>query len=612
MNERQAVTKSHCRSTSKADALHFPKAKPQSCGRQRNNNRNDSYNSKSYNLPRQNREIAARNNNNTLSSAGKCKAKSKSTSRSCSPPGRNKGVSITVLLNRVDLIDGRSVSAGIDIKERTPYCNEKINKKEELRIENEKEEGSTSRDADGDEGGDGDGLTGFFDSPSISSINHCRVRQKDPRARRYHSSDGNNRDHNSGTDSDSTNSTNSSLRQVEPYHFLLPIQIQARDQDQKDGKNEVIVHVQRLPSQHQDTPQNHHESDSATMDYSIPNPHTSSVVHDKYWCQRRRLFKRFDEGIQLDSESWYSVTPEVIANHVAGRVGEIAKRVVAERRLRSTLGLIPGNCASSSPGGVILLDAFCGCGGNSIAFGRIDPTIVSLVVCVDVDRNKLRMAAHNASLYRIPTSKLVFIECNSLHVLDRCYRNGERIVSRHASEGPSALFERHAGYLIGGIELLPSTLDMVFMDPPWGGIDYHTLGRNGYDLHRHMKIRYGGVDSSTCVVEGCQGGSGGTAITALSLVINDGESLNKKTDPSPNFVDGVELLRMAAIATGTRLVIYDLPRNTDKKSLGRSANLAGYGGNVKLEQHYLNGRLKTVTAYLGSDHRMVLPDGEKI
>lgn len=33
----------------------------------------------------------------------------------------------------------------------------------------------------------------------------------------------------------------------------------------------------------------------------------------KYWLQRYSLFQRFDEGILMDEEGWYSATPEVIA-----------------------------------------------------------------------------------------------------------------------------------------------------------------------------------------------------------------------------------------------------------------------------------------------------------
>lgn len=37
----------------------------------------------------------------------------------------------------------------------------------------------------------------------------------------------------------------------------------------------------------------------------------------KYYDQRYRLFSRYDQGILLDEESWYSVTPEIIAQDIA-------------------------------------------------------------------------------------------------------------------------------------------------------------------------------------------------------------------------------------------------------------------------------------------------------
>ncbi|NXG58565.1 TGS1 synthase, partial [Hemiprocne comata] len=63
----------------------------------------------------------------------------------------------------------------------------------------------------------------------------------------------------------------------------------------------------------------------------------------KYWAQRYRLFSRFDEGIKLDREGWFSVTPEKIAEHIATRVSQSF------------------NCD-------IIVDAFCGVGGNAIQF----------------------------------------------------------------------------------------------------------------------------------------------------------------------------------------------------------------------------------------------------
>ena len=41
---------------------------------------------------------------------------------------------------------------------------------------------------------------------------------------------------------------------------------------------------------------------------------------EKFWFQRHALFSRYDDGVRLDAESWYSVTPELIAIHVALRL----------------------------------------------------------------------------------------------------------------------------------------------------------------------------------------------------------------------------------------------------------------------------------------------------
>ena len=52
-----------------------------------------------------------------------------------------------------------------------------------------------------------------------------------------------------------------------------------------------------------------------------PVPETlAAIPHiSKYWAQRYRLFSLYDDGVRLDPESWYSVTPEKIAQHIAER-----------------------------------------------------------------------------------------------------------------------------------------------------------------------------------------------------------------------------------------------------------------------------------------------------
>ena len=102
-----------------------------------------------------------------------------------------------------------------------------------------------------------------------------------------------------------------------------------------------------------------------------------TLVEEKYWDQRFRLMTRFDEGIILDAESWYSITPESIANHIT------LKCIEAATFMNTDLGTA--------------LDLFCGCGGNSISLGQV----FSHVVAVDFDSHKLENLKHNAAVYNI-------------------------------------------------------------------------------------------------------------------------------------------------------------------------------------------------------------------
>lgn len=63
---------------------------------------------------------------------------------------------------------------------------------------------------------------------------------------------------------------------------------------------------------------------------------------ERYWILRYSLFSRWSSGVCLNETSLFSVTPEVISKHHA--------------------------CILNGGGSV--LDAFCGCGGNTIAFGH--------------------------------------------------------------------------------------------------------------------------------------------------------------------------------------------------------------------------------------------------
>lgn len=146
----------------------------------------------------------------------------------------------------------------------------------------------------------------------------------------------------------------------------------------------------------------------------------------KYYSQRHRLFHRFSEGVALDDESWYSVTPEKIAAHHARRLAAVAP---------------PGADA-------VIVDAFCGCGGNAIQFAHH----AAHVLAVDCAPSRLVLAAHNARLYGV----------------------GDRV-----------------DFMAGDVNVVLPTLrargvHALFMSPPWGGPAY--IETAAYDVRPFVEL----------------------------------------------------------------------------------------------------------------------------
>jgi len=267
----------------------------------------------------------------------------------------------------------------------------------------------------------------------------------------------------------------------------------------------------------------------------IKNPFPKDEVPDKYWAQRKRLFSKYDEGIQLDNESWYSVTPEAIATHIAQRISAMT------------------STGSGDGGKKVVLDVFCGVGGNAIAFALHED--ISLVICVDIDRNKLKMAANNASKYGVDPSKLLFVEGNAIEVL-RMYDKGSKTNSSTGAAGVDKIETCH-GYNISGYDVLPPCIDSVFLSPPWGGVDYLKSGNAGFEL-------------ATCI----------------TIIAGDSKECN-----------GKELLELSASAAKNKCVIYFLPKNVNGFDIALASWMVGYR-NMEMEQNCVNGKLKTVTVYL--------------
>jgi trimethylguanosine synthase len=74
----------------------------------------------------------------------------------------------------------------------------------------------------------------------------------------------------------------------------------------------------------------------------IEKEHGTNPKISRYWIQRYDLFSKYDQGIEMDEEGWYSVTPEEIAIKQAER------------------------CR-----GKVVIDCFSGVGGNTIQFAKV-------------------------------------------------------------------------------------------------------------------------------------------------------------------------------------------------------------------------------------------------
>lgn len=137
--------------------------------------------------------------------------------------------------------------------------------------------------------------------------------------------------------------------------------------------------------------------------FMLDAPAELKIYWKNKYRKRTQLFSKFDEGIKLlDPESWYSTTPEVIANEIAER------------------------CECN-----VIIDAFCGAGGNTIAFAKT----CKRVIAIDIHPKKIEMAKHNAKIYGVEDN-IEFIVGDFLQLSDKLFG------------------------------------DVVFLSPPWGGPGY--------------------------------------------------------------------------------------------------------------------------------------------
>ena len=126
----------------------------------------------------------------------------------------------------------------------------------------------------------------------------------------------------------------------------------------------------------------------------------------KYYIQRHKLFSKYDQGILLNYHSWFSVTCEAIAQHMANRFKHN-----------------------------LVIDAFCGSGGNTIQFALAGCKVIAIDLCSET----LKLCMNNARIYNVE-HMITFVHGDFLELnLD---------------------------------EYLDSNDVGVFASPPWGGVKY--------------------------------------------------------------------------------------------------------------------------------------------
>uniref|UniRef100_A0A914S1Q9 Trimethylguanosine synthase n=1 Tax=Parascaris equorum TaxID=6256 RepID=A0A914S1Q9_PAREQ len=155
----------------------------------------------------------------------------------------------------------------------------------------------------------------------------------------------------------------------------------------------------------------------------------------KYMYQRFRLFSRFDEGVLMDRDGWFSVTPERMAEHIA------------DRMVRRE--------------GAVIIDAFTGVGGNAIQFA-------------------LKGAfARNAQVYGV-ADRINFI-CTDFFHFARSPRVRLPLVEDNEQEEVGRSQE-------GTVERYP--VDAVFLSPPWGGPSYLKMKTLNLDAKIQRAVQF--------------------------------------------------------------------------------------------------------------------------
>lgn len=252
----------------------------------------------------------------------------------------------------------------------------------------------------------------------------------------------------------------------------------------------------------------------------------------KYYAQRYSLFSLFDKGIRMDREGWFSVTPELIAQHQAER------------------------CRADT-----IIDAYAGVGGNAIAFAQT----CRHVIAIEIDPLRLELARHNAAIYGV-ADRIEFV-CGDY------------------------------------LALLPGLrADVVFLAPPWGGVDYNANAKH-FDIENDICIERSSDSNSSK--------SNGEAEAATAADPASAPTASSSSSPRRSG-GGFEIFQRTLAITSN--IAYCLPRNILATQVQQMSLLPARArdGSVlpaaaqpaaavacELEENRVGGKVKMMTAYFG-------------
>ena len=176
-------------------------------------------------------------------------------------------------------------------------------------------------------------------------------------------------------------------------------------------------------------------------------------IMTKYWKQRHAIFSKYDDGILLTKELWFSVTPEVVSEFTAKLIN---------------------HCFKDKAGHIYVMDAFAGGGGNVNQFLEY----ADIVFAADINKVHLYCTKHNAQVYYTEEkigNRLKLLPLNWIYAADDIDDDFVDETFENSNEMNDVVGRVYVNKeeSLESLQILKNVkLDCIFGSPPWGGPEY--------------------------------------------------------------------------------------------------------------------------------------------